>query len=1049
MGYAPELAGHALQQSRGNARRAVELCLSGGVVVPEPEPEPEPEPALMLAEPAAAAAAGGGSRRADRNENVCGRCFAGSRGRKSEQGVLLCCDGPCLLSFHPRCIGMAPADVPEGLWECVACAADEHACLLCGQVRWTAPGLRGEQQLKQGEGEGDAEVEEEDEDFAWQCSQTGCGAYYHPACAASLKHTRLLGPCQFECPAHTCHGCSRPVKDRDGTSQRCVTCAAAFHSDCLPLGCAVLTDNRMRCNQCTHNQSDDASGSAAPGDSVWCKWQSSAFSWWPALICLHSEIPDNIFALSHKEGDVCIYFFGSDEYVWLSRSTKKQFRRVQSQHEPPAVPAAALAALAAAQSQSSGQGGATDSYDPETDDDLPLILRKTAALDSGSVASLQEVYARLHGTGASGQQSSDAKWLAARISDAKQLLGEEPPAAARPPSGGGADAGSGVLAEISKPKAKLAKWEMWAKGVVEMRKLTAMLVSEQLELETSHRKPPYYQTVRRNVYASAGARRQAHSDSDEESCCLCKPAAGEESCSDEACLNRAMFVECKARSCPGGKACRNQRITKHKWSKVNAFWAGGKGWGLRAGAAIADSALVVEFTGEALDQSTSAARIARYKAENWNCLYMLALNEYIILDAAYKGSVARFINHSCDPNCTFQRWQVDGEDRLAVIALRAISRQEEITVDYKSSPAELLGQPCYCGSELCTGFIGEKLFYDSSRQGNRHGRASNKKGGSAASKDDRCFVCGDGAATGMQLRACEKDPCRKVYHRACAKAASNKKDGKGEKSAKWACPWHECNECGRNANLGCSKCPRSYCHSHGAGQKLQPFLPTDSGKRLLRVADDKSSQVAARSGGVMLCSECVDSGMDRDGEIVWARVKGHPWWPARIHREEDTNSCVKNAGQVHVRFYDDPTTTGWVLATKVRDFVLGFESGALGSELMPFCVFPHNDRHKLFERFHAGLRAALDTIAGTPPPKGKKQLAAPQAHKRQPKQPDDGKADAKGGAQAKKRRRRQGESSPQDAVQVALAPEPPDDAAINSLLDMVRTRDCLYALPLF
>ena len=54
--------------------------------------------------------------------------------------------------------------------------------------------------------------------------------------------------------------------------------------------------------------------------------------------------------------------------------------------------------------------------------------------------------------------------------------------------------------------------------------------------------------------------------------------------------------------------------------------------------------------------------------------------------------------------------------------------------------------PCYCGAPSCTGYIGEKAFYDATRSGNLHGlsRVAQKYAkdlNSLEMKDDFCFVC--------------------------------------------------------------------------------------------------------------------------------------------------------------------------------------------------------------------------------------------------------------------------------------------------------------------
>ena len=53
-----------------------------------------------------------------------------------------------------------------------------------------------------------------------------------------------------------------------------------------------------------------------------------------------------------------------------------------------------------------------------------------------------------------------------------------------------------------------------------------------------------------------------------------------------------------------------------------------------------------------------------------------------VIDPTYKGTVARFMNHSCDPNCITEKWIVLGEICIGIFALRDIKEDEELTFDY-------------------------------------------------------------------------------------------------------------------------------------------------------------------------------------------------------------------------------------------------------------------------------------------------------------------------------------------------------------------------------
>lgn len=72
--------------------------------------------------------------------------------------------------------------------------------------------------------------------------------------------------------------------------------------------------------------------------------------------------------------------------------------------------------------------------------------------------------------------------------------------------------------------------------------------------------------------------------------------------------------------------------------------------------------------------------------------YMMVLSGGEVIDATRMGGFARFINHSCEPNCGVEKWDVNGEERCGIFALRDIHTSEEITFDYKfESFSKLVG----------------------------------------------------------------------------------------------------------------------------------------------------------------------------------------------------------------------------------------------------------------------------------------------------------------------------------------------------------------------
>lgn len=88
-------------------------------------------------------------------------------------------------------------------------------------------------------------------------------------------------------------------------------------------------------------------------------------------------------------------------------------------------------------------------------------------------------------------------------------------------------------------------------------------------------------------------------------------------------------------------------------------------------------------------------------------VYVFALREGVVIDPEIGGNEARFINHSCEPNCEVCTFK----DRPYVYAKREIVRGEELTFDYQlgkasgaaSSKADAKKYACHCGSKKCRG----------------------------------------------------------------------------------------------------------------------------------------------------------------------------------------------------------------------------------------------------------------------------------------------------------------------------------------------------------
>ena len=89
------------------------------------------------------------------------------------------------------------------------------------------------------------------------------------------------------------------------------------------------------------------------------------------------------------------------------------------------------------------------------------------------------------------------------------------------------------------------------------------------------------------------------------------------------------------------------------------------------------------------------------KNQNNGAVYLFELNSRYDIDGNVSWNTAKYINHSCEPNC-----EVDIiEEKIWIIALRNIKKGEELSYNYEYDLDVCLDHPCKCGSKKCAGYI--------------------------------------------------------------------------------------------------------------------------------------------------------------------------------------------------------------------------------------------------------------------------------------------------------------------------------------------------------
>ena len=131
---------------------------------------------------------------------------------------------------------------------------------------------------------------------------------------------------------------------------------------------------------------------------------------------------------------------------------------------------------------------------------------------------------------------------------------------------------------------------------------------------------------------------------------------------------------------------------------------GDRGKGVFANASVERGTLIIEYKGQRRRWSEFGGK------DDLEYVFLMDIeddNGQFVIDPRYKGNLARFINHSCAPNCE----AISHGKRVFIQSLRKIKVGEEITYDYqlelgtKPTRKDRLRFPCACGATKCRGTL--------------------------------------------------------------------------------------------------------------------------------------------------------------------------------------------------------------------------------------------------------------------------------------------------------------------------------------------------------
>uniref|UniRef100_A0A8C8DRT5 Histone-lysine N-methyltransferase NSD3 n=1 Tax=Oryzias sinensis TaxID=183150 RepID=A0A8C8DRT5_9TELE len=699
----------------------------------------------------------------EKRDTVCQICEAYGEG-------LMVCEGDCNRQFHLECLGLSAP--PDGRFTCLECKNSNHPCFSCKTTG--------------------QEVS--------RCSAPGCSCYYHEDCVWKHPGTTSSPGGGFCCPQHSCSTC---CLERDlqraskGRLIHCIRCPTAYHTSdvCMAAGSVILTHHIMICSN--HGSTKKNGLLSSPVNVGWC------------FLCARGLLVQDLT-------DTILSSYAYKSHYLLTESNRAELKL-------PMIPSPSSATK-----KNVGKGGkllccdsCPASFHPEClEMDMPEGAWSCSDCRAGKKPHYKQiVWVKLGNYRWWPAEICNPRLVPSNIQSLRHDIGDFPVFFFGSHDYYWINQGrvfpyvendkNFVTGQININKTFKNALEEAARRFQELKAQRES--REALEQERNSRKPPPYKVIKSNK--PVGKVQMHVADLSEIPRCNCKPV-DEHPCSiDSQCLNRMLQYECHPQVCPAGDNCENQNFTKRLYAETEVVKTEGRGWGLQTNQALRKGDFVAEYVGEVIDSEECQQRIKRAHENHVTNFYMLTLTKDRVIDAGPKGNSARFINHSCNPNCETQKWTVNGDVRIGIFALCDIEAGTELTFNYNLHCVGNRRTSCHCGSENCSGFLGVQptsaLVMEKEEKARNAKLKPKKRKLRLEGKHTHeyfCFCCGDGG----ELVMCDRKDCPKAYHLLCLNLTK-------PPYGRWECPWHDCSVCGSPASSHCDFCPRSFCTDHEAG----------------------------------------------------------------------------------------------------------------------------------------------------------------------------------------------------------------------------------------
>ncbi|TSL47723.1 Histone-lysine N-methyltransferase 2C [Bagarius yarrelli] len=149
------------------------------------------------------------------------------------------------------------------------------------------------------------------------------------------------------------------------------------------------------------------------------------------------------------------------------------------------------------------------------------------------------------------------------------------------------------------------------------------------------------------------------------------------------------------------KSSQYRRLSSEWRSNVYLAHSRIQGLGLFAARDIEKQTMVIEYLGNILRNEVAMRKELHYKVKN-RTVFMFRIDGDYVIDATCSGSPARYINHSCSPNCVAEVVTFERGYKIIISSNRRIEKGEELCYDYRLGLMDSHSKvACLCGAANC------------------------------------------------------------------------------------------------------------------------------------------------------------------------------------------------------------------------------------------------------------------------------------------------------------------------------------------------------------